>query len=59
VTHASVELLIKMDGCQRTLEPKITVFVTELEVPTNVTVNCRKEGLDPGLALDDRVASPM
>jgi hypothetical protein len=59
VTHASVELLIKMDGCQRTLDPKITVVVTEFEVPTNVTVNCRKDGFDPGLALDDRVASPV
>jgi hypothetical protein len=48
-----------MDGCQRTLDPKITVVVTEFEVPTNVTVNCRKDGFDPGLALDDRVASPV
>jgi hypothetical protein len=57
--HAFVELLQKMDCFQRTFDPKITVVVTEFKVPTNVTVNCRKDGFDPGLVLDDRVAFPM
>jgi hypothetical protein len=47
---------MKMDCCQETLDPRTTWDVTEFDVPTNFTVNCRKLEFDAGPVLDVRVA---